>query len=97
LIVFNFLVGEELIFRGILLPKMNGMFGKWDFIANALLLATYHLHKMWVWPQIFIFKWVKPWAAKRYKSYWVAVIIHRVFDAIALIVLFTLTILGLYA
>jgi membrane protease YdiL (CAAX protease family) len=29
LIVDNYLVGEELIFRGILLPKTRGVFGRW--------------------------------------------------------------------
>lgn len=95
MIVFNYLLGEELIFRGILLPKMNGVFRKWDFIANAILFATCHLHKIWVWPQILLFNWIIPWAAKRFKSYWVSVIIHAAFDAITLIVLFTLAILGL--
>lgn len=94
MIAFNYLLGEELIFRGILLPKMNGVFGKWDFIANAALFATYHLHKIWVWPQIFIFNWIIPWAAKRFKSYWVAAIIHGAFDALTLIVLFTMAIMG---
>lgn len=95
MIVFNYLVGEELIFRGILLPKMNGVFGKWDFIANAILFATYHLHKIWVWPQILVFNWIIPWAAKRFKSYWVAAIIHGAFDALTLIILFTMAIMGL--
>jgi membrane protease YdiL (CAAX protease family) len=38
-VVFNYLLGEELIFRGILLPKMNGVFGKWDWLANHLLFS----------------------------------------------------------
>jgi membrane protease YdiL (CAAX protease family) len=95
MIVFNHLIREELIFRGILLPKMNGVFGKRDVIANAILFATYRIHKMWVWPQILMFNRVLPWAAKRFKSYWVAIIIHGVFDALTLIILFTLAIMGL--
>jgi membrane protease YdiL (CAAX protease family) len=92
LIVFNYLVGEELIFRGILLPKMNGVFGMWDFIANAILFETYHLHKIEILPEMLI-DWIDPWATKRFKSYWVAVILHGS-EALILIVLFSMAIMG---
>jgi len=58
MIVFNYLLGEELIFRGILLPKMNGMFGKWDWLANHLLFVTYHLHKVSDWPAFLLIDWI---------------------------------------
>ncbi|HEY5730286.1 MAG TPA: CPBP family intramembrane glutamic endopeptidase [Anaerolineales bacterium] len=94
MIVFNYLLGEELIFRGILLPKMNGMFGKWDWLANHLLFVTYHLHKVSDWPAFLLIDWITPWAAKRFKSYWVAVILHGV-EAVMLVVMFPLAIMGL--
>jgi len=94
LILFNYLVGEELIFRGILLPKMNGVFGKWDFIANGILFATYHLHKIWGLPSTLFVDWIYAWAAKRFKSYWIPVIIHG-FDAVFLSFIFPMAILGL--
>jgi len=95
LIVFNFLVGEELIFRGILLPKMSGVFGKWDFIANGILFSAYHLHAAWQWPSMLLYNWIRPWATKRFKSYWVALLLHGFADSLVLIVLFTMAILGL--
>jgi membrane protease YdiL (CAAX protease family) len=95
IIVFNFLVGEELVFRGILLPKMNGVFGKWDFIANAILFMAYHLHLAWQWPSMLLYNWIRPWATKRFKSYWVALLLHGFFDSVVLIVLFTMAIMGL--
>ena len=94
LIVFNYLVGEELIFRGILLPKMNGVFGKWDWIANHILFMTYHLHKISEWPEFLLIDWIFPWATKRFKSYWVAVLLHGV-EGVILIVLFPMAIMGL--
>lgn len=94
LVVFNYLLGEELIFRGVLLPKMNGVFGKWDFLANGVLFTTYHLHFIWELPsQLIIRDWTYSWAAKRFKSYWIAVVIHG-FDAILLVVIVTMGILG---
>jgi membrane protease YdiL (CAAX protease family) len=95
IIVFNYLVGEELIFRGILLPKMNGVFGKWDFIANGILFVAYHLHMAWSWPSMLLYNWIRPWATKRFKSYWVALMLHGLADSIFLIVPITMAIMGL--
>ena len=44
------MLGEELLFRGLLLPRMNGVFGKRDWVANGVLFAVYHLHVPWVIP-----------------------------------------------
>jgi hypothetical protein len=93
-IVFNYLLGEGLIFHGILLPRMNGAFGKWDVLVNHILFMTYHLHKIEVWPQILIINWIWPWAVKRFKSYWMVVILHGS-DAPFLIVVFLMAIMGL--
>jgi membrane protease YdiL (CAAX protease family) len=95
LIVFNYLLGEELIFRGILLPKMNGVFGKNDWIANGVLFALYHVHTIWQLPSQILFRdWIYSWAAKRYKSFWISAAIHG-FDAIVVTVLMTMAIMGL--
>jgi hypothetical protein len=47
LAVFNTVLGEELLFLGLLLPRMRGAFGKYDWVANGVLFATYHLHQPW--------------------------------------------------
>jgi len=94
LIAGNYVLGEELIFRGILLPKMNGVFANRDFIANNVLFSTYHLHKIAIWPELLILDWIYPWAAKRFQSYWMAVIIHGS-EAVLVIVLVPLAIMGL--
>jgi membrane protease YdiL (CAAX protease family) len=74
---------------------MNGVFGKWDFVVNGILFTSYHLHKFWEWPtQVLIRDWTYAWAAKRFKSYWVSVLIHG-FDALALIIVFPMAIMGL--
>ncbi len=94
MIVFNYLLGEELIFRGILVPKMNGVFGKWDWLANHLLFVTYHLHRISDWPALILMDWVIPLVTKRFQSYWVAVILHGV-EAVMPIIMFPLAIMGL--
>ena len=65
LFVFNTALGEELLFRGLLLPRMRGAFGRWDWVANGFLFAVYHLHEPWLIPSslVDIFAFVVPVAA----------------------------------
>jgi len=37
--ILNYFLGEESLFRGVLLPKMQGVFGKCDWVANAVLFG----------------------------------------------------------
>lgn len=75
--VFNYFIGEEFMYRGILLPKMNGVFGKLDWFFNGILFGLYHLHK----PQVIVstalyFGFVFAFPSKYFRSSWMAVIIH---------------------
>src|SRR5215218_571065 len=46
--IFNTILGEEFLFRGVLLPKMEGVFGRFSWVANSVLFALYHVHVPWV-------------------------------------------------
>jgi len=93
--LFNYVLGEELLFRGVLLPKMNGVFGKWDWLANAMIFTLYHLHQPWEIPSQIIFRdWVFPVYNKVFKSFWMSCIVHGSIRAIMLYVIVTLMILG---
>jgi membrane protease YdiL (CAAX protease family) len=74
--LFNTFLGEEFIFRGVLLPKMEGVFGKWDWVANGLLFCLYHLHQPWgilaTMPGDLIFAF----SGKRFRSNWFPIILH---------------------
>jgi uncharacterized protein len=61
----------------LLLPRMNGVFGRRDWVANGVLFAVYHLHVPWVIPQAFVDICV-PWASKRYQSALVGIAVHSV-------------------
>jgi membrane protease YdiL (CAAX protease family) len=76
--VFNYILGEELLFRGVLLPRMAGVFGRWDWVANTVLFGLYHVHKIWAWPSMIASSFGYAWAAKRYRSLWMGVIVHGV-------------------
>jgi uncharacterized protein len=75
---FNYVFGEELLFRGVLLPKMNGVFGRWDWIANAVLFGLYHVHKIWFWPSMITSSFGLTWAARRYRSLVMGMIVHGI-------------------
>lgn len=75
--VFNTILGEELLFRGILLPKMGGVFGKRDWVANGVLFGVYHLHQPWSIPGSTlegVFCEAGP--SRRYRSAWMGIIVH---------------------
>jgi uncharacterized protein len=87
--IFNTVLGEELLFRGLLLPRMQGVFGRGDWAANGVLFALYHLHVPWVIPQAFVDTCV-PFASKRYNSALVGIAAHSVqtvFFTVAVLVL----------
>lgn len=92
---FNYLLGEELLFRGVLLPRMAGVFGRWDWVANTVLFGLYHVHKIWAWPSMITSSFGYAWAARRYRSLWMGVITHAVEGFFVVLVLMVL--LGWYA
>ena len=75
----NYIIGEEFLFRGILLPKMQGVFGRWDWFANGVLFAFYHLHRPngIFWSALWI-GFVFSYPAKRFRCTWMSVMIHGV-------------------
>jgi len=75
--VFNIL-GEEFLFRGVLLPKMNGVFGKWDWVANGVIGILYHVSMPWTWLGTTGFTWIFFYAlpAKYFRSTCFSIIIH---------------------
>jgi membrane protease YdiL (CAAX protease family) len=75
--VFNTALGEELLFRGVLLPRMHGAFGDRDWLANGVLFATYHLHMPWVIPaSVLMDPFLIAYPAKRYRSALISIAVH---------------------
>ena len=74
--IFNTFLGEEFLFHGLLLPKMNGLFGKADWIVNGILFGLYHLHQPWGLPGNILSGWLLAYPAKRYRSNWFPILIH---------------------
>ena len=92
--IFNYFLGEEFLFRGVLLPKMQRVFGKYDWVANAVLFGLYHLHKPWMIPSIIAGGLAITWPARRFRSNWMAIVVHGV-EGLFLLVMVLAVILGL--
>ena len=75
-LIFN-IIGEELDYRSFLLPKMRGVFGRWDWVANGVLFGGYHWHQPWQIPgSILVGIFALAFPAKRFRSTWMSIIIH---------------------
>ncbi len=72
----NTAFGEELFFRGLLLPRM-GAFGRGDWVANGVLFACYHLHEPWVIPQtILVDTFAEALPSRRWRSSLMGIVVH---------------------
>ena len=89
LFLFNTVLGEELLFRGLLLPRMNGAFGRGDWVANGVLFAGYHLHVPWVIPWTLLDTFFLAYPTKRYRSAWMGIIVHSAQSVVFAIIIFT--------
>ncbi len=93
--VFNTVLGEEFLFRGLLLPRMAGVFGKWDWVANGLLFGFYHLHQPWgILASILDGAFLFALPSRRFRSAWFGVILHSG-QSVYFIFLLLLLVLGL--
>jgi membrane protease YdiL (CAAX protease family) len=88
--LFNTVLGEELLFRGLLLPRMSRTFGRADWLVNGILFAAYHLHMPWAMPGILLDAFVLAYPSRRYRSAWIGIAVHStqsVFLAVIVLVL----------
>ena len=74
--VSNKIVAEELLFRGVLLPRMEGVFGRGSWVANGILFGLYHVHQPWLIPNAVFAGFLYTFPAYRYRSTWMSIIVH---------------------
>lgn len=75
--IFNTILGEELLFRGVLLPRMSGVFGERDWLANGVLFALYHLHQPWsIVASIIDGTFLLALPSRRFRSAWIGIAVH---------------------
>jgi uncharacterized protein len=70
-------VVEELLFRGLLLPRMRAVFGRADWVGSGVLHTVYHVHQPWSMPTTLIGStFTQAYPTKRFQSTWMGIITH---------------------
>jgi membrane protease YdiL (CAAX protease family) len=92
--ILNTVLGEELLFRGYLLPRMNGAFGRYDWIANGVIFAAYHLHRWWAIPGLLFGTLTYAWPAKHYHSALVSIAVHSAQSVVMILLVLPLVLRG---
>lgn len=90
--VFNYGLGEALLFHGVLLPRMEQAWGRWAWLGNGLLFTAYHVHKFWLMPGLVISCLCYSLPAQLFRSNWLAILIHGL-EAVALLVVVAMVVL----
>jgi membrane protease YdiL (CAAX protease family) len=88
--VFNTVLGEDLLFRGLLLPRMRRVFGRGDFVANGVMFAFYHLHTPWVIPAALGDIILTAYPARRFESVWMSIIVHSAQSVVLIVIVLSL-------
>jgi uncharacterized protein len=77
LVLFLAPIVEELFFRGLLLPRMKNVCGRFDWVVNGTIFTAYHLHEPWVMPTTLLTGlFGQAYPAKRFRSIWISIVAH---------------------
>jgi len=90
LVILNTVLGEELLFRGFLLPRMGTAFGRADWVVNGLLFALYHVHTPWAIPGALLDTVMLSWPSRRFRSAWFGIVVHSAQSLVILAVVLAL-------
>jgi uncharacterized protein len=87
--IFNTVLGEELLFRGASAAAHEGRLW-YDFVANGVLFAIYHLHQLWVIPTALVDIFALAYPSRRFQSAWMGIIVHSAQTVVVIIVVLAL-------
>ena len=89
--IFNTVLGEELLFRGLLLPRMRRAFGRGDWAANGVVFAGYHIALPWLIPwTLLVDTFAIAYPSRRYQSTWIGIVVHSTQSVFFLVIILTL-------
>jgi membrane protease YdiL (CAAX protease family) len=77
--------GEELWWRGYILPRQELAFGKKTWLIHGVLWACFHVFKWWSVPFMLVTCQIIPFAAQRTKNTWPGIISHLVVNGAGII------------
>ncbi|MBZ0306999.1 MAG: CPBP family intramembrane metalloprotease [Anaerolineae bacterium] len=93
MIFFN-IVGEELWWRGYILPRQELVHGRWTWLVHGLMWCGFHAFKWWGLIGLLPVCLGLSWVAQRTQSTWPGIIIHTLFN-VAPFVAIIMAVLGI--
>lgn len=85
---FNIL-GEELWWRGYILPRQELTHGKYTWLLHGILWAFFHGFKWWAVPFMLFQTWIIPFVAQRLKNTTPGLVIHLIPNALSAMIVIT--------
>lgn len=79
-LIFNH-VGEELWWRGYVLPRQEAAFGRWAWLIHGLMWNLFHVFKWWELVSLLPVTLIISYAAYRFKNNWPGFIAHYLANA----------------
>jgi membrane protease YdiL (CAAX protease family) len=82
------IVGEEFVWRGVVLPRQQVAFGRLAWLVNGILWLLFHAAFGWqVLLTLVPITLILPYVVQRRRSAWIGVVIHGGFGALGFLVL----------
>jgi membrane protease YdiL (CAAX protease family) len=89
------ILGEELFWRGYMLPRQELVFGRWAFLVNGVFwIVLFHVALPWIWLTVIPSLVLIPLTAQILKSTWAPIVIHG-FGNFILMIILVVGVLGL--
>ena len=85
IVLFFNIVGEELWWRGYILPRQELTHGKITWLIHGTLWACFHMFKWWAVPFMFITCQIIPFVAQKTKNTWTGMINHIIINGVGAI------------
>lgn len=93
LLFFN-IAGEELWWRGYILPRQELTHGRWTWLLHGLLWNVFHIFKWWDMIALLPVTLILSYAAQRLKNNWPVIIAHALLNGLSLVIV-TAGVIGL--
>jgi membrane protease YdiL (CAAX protease family) len=72
-------LGEELFWRGYVLPRQENSFGWWAWVLNGSLWAMFHLPYGWnLWLVWIPMMYIIPFVVQRRQNVWIGILLHGI-------------------
>jgi membrane protease YdiL (CAAX protease family) len=77
--------GEELWWRGYILPRQELEHGKLAWLVNGILWSLFHIFKWWAVPFMLVRQWMIPFVAQRTKNTTPPFLMHLISNGLGLL------------